>query len=91
MLVPWAMAKPLQTGKQAVNLAPGGVRVSRIRRDPPPKVKAKEVTIADRNERDAWVVVVGVITFALAIAVVVVGVGGWTGWSPRQVTIEWND
>jgi len=83
------MARPLPSGKKSVDLAAtGSVRVSRIRRDPPPKVKAKEVTIADRDQRDAWIVVLGVITFALAIAVIVVGVGGWTGFSPREYTVH---
>ena len=82
------MARPLPTAKQSVDLAAsGGVRVSRIRRDPPLKLQDKEPTIRERDVRDAWVVVVGVIAFALAIAVVVVGVGGWTGWSPREYTI----
>lgn len=78
------MASPLQTGKRSVNLAGSGARVSKIRRDPPPKVK--EVTLADRDERDERRVVFGVIAFTLAIIVVVVGLGSWLGWSPRDYT-----
>ena len=52
------MAAPLKTGKQTVNLASSGVKVSRIRRDPPPKVKVKEV---DPDEVDRNDVVIGVL------------------------------
>ncbi|MDQ3479039.1 MAG: hypothetical protein M3438_07785, partial [Pseudomonadota bacterium] len=65
------MAAPLQTAKQSVNLAAGGVRVSRIRRDPPPVVK--QVANVDPEERDARTVVIGVVTFALALAVIILG------------------
>jgi hypothetical protein len=78
------MASPLHTPKQAVDLATTPKRVSRIRRDPPPKVK--EVTIADRDERDARIVVIGVIAFALAVVIVIVGLSSAFGWSPRQYT-----
>ena len=83
------MARPLQTSKQAVNLAASGARVSKIRRDPPPKVK--EVTIADRDERDARIVVIGVIAFTLAVLAVIIGLAAYKGWSPRQVTLEVDD
>jgi hypothetical protein len=78
------MASPLQTGKQAVDLAAGGTRVSKIRRDPPPKVK--EVTIADRDERDARIVAIGVTAFALAVVIIIIGLSSAFGWSPRQYT-----
>jgi len=78
------MANPLQTGKQAVDLATPGKRVSKIRRDPPPKVK--EVTVADRDERDARIVVIGVVAFALAVVIIIVGLSSAFGWSPRQYT-----
>ena len=80
------MTKPLQSGKQAVDLAGKGARVSRIRRDPPPKVK--EITVADVEERDARMVVVGVIAFTLAIVAVILGFASWTGWSPSQHPIN---
>lgn len=78
------MAAPLQPGKRSVNLAVSGVRVSKIRRDPPPKVK--EATIADRDERDARIVVIGVVVFALALVVAIIGLSSFTGWSPRHYT-----
>jgi hypothetical protein len=79
------MARPLSTGKQSVNLAPPEVRVSKIRRDPPPVVKEK---VVDPKEREQWVVVVGVLTFALAIFVIIFAFAIYSGWSPRQYTLE---
>ena len=79
------MARPLQTNKKAVNLAAPVVRVSRIRRDPPPPVK--QVSTADIQERDAWTVVVGIMTFALALVIILIGFSNVAGWSPRQHTI----
>ena len=70
------MASPLKTGKQSVRLG-APVRVSRIRRDPPPV--AKKVVEVDPSERDAWTVVVGVVAFALAIAVIIVGISAYQG------------
>ena len=81
------MAKPLQSGKKSVNLATSGPRVSRIRRDPPPKVKEKEVDLDVVDRRD---VVIGVLAFALAICVIIISFGSWSDWSPREYTIEVN-
>jgi hypothetical protein len=78
------MASPLKTGKQSVNLAAGEVRVSRIRRDPPPAVK--EIVVRDPEERDARTVVIGVVVFALALFVIAIGFSSFAGWSPRQYT-----
>lgn len=80
------MASPLQAGKQSVDLKAPAVRVSRIRRDPPPVVK--EVDPADLEEREAWAVVIGVISFALALAVIIVGLGGVGGWSPSEYNVH---
>ena len=76
------MARPLPSGKQSVSLASSGPRVSRIRRDAPPP--APEVVVAERNERDARMVAVGIITFALALVVIGVAVMSYIGWSPRS-------
>ncbi len=65
------MASPLQTGKQSVNLAGPSVRGSRIRRDPPPAVK--EINIRDRDERNQRIVVAGVLLFALAFIIIIIG------------------
>jgi len=81
------MARPNPTGKQSVNLAPSGVKVSRIRRDPPPAVKEK---IVDLKERERWEVAVGVLAFTLALFVIMLGFGSYSGWSPREYTLELN-
>lgn len=78
------MARPLPSGKQSVSLASSGVRVSRIRRDPPPP--PPEVVVAERNERDARMVAVGIITFALALVVITLAFMSYIGWTPRQYT-----
>ena len=80
------MARPLQTRKQTVDLAAPGVRVSRIRREPPAKVK--EVPIRDREERDRLVVIAGVVVFACALVAVLVGVASAWGWSPAQYSLH---
>jgi hypothetical protein len=78
------MASPLPSAKQTVNLAAPGVRGSRIRRDPPPKVK--EISIADRNERDRRNVLLGIFMSAAAVVAILIGFSSYTGWSPRQYT-----
>lgn len=80
------MAAPLPTSKATVNLATPGVKVSRIRRDPPPVVKQSE--IEDPRERDVRVVVTGLVVFGLAIAVVVFAIGRVAGWSPAQEQVN---
>jgi hypothetical protein len=79
------MARPLPSGKQSVNLAEPGVRVSKIRRDPPPKLK--EIVVRDRDEQDRRMVVIGVATFTLALLVILLAIASYTGWSPRQYTV----
>jgi hypothetical protein len=78
------MVSPLHTAKQVVDMASGEVRVSRIRRDPPPVLKA--VKPVDHDERDARVVVIGILTFALAIFVIVMAFSSYAGWSPGNYT-----
>ena len=80
------MARPLQTGKKSVNLASPPAPGSRIRRDPPPKVK--EIVVRDPEERDQWAMIVGVLAFALAIFVITLAFVSYSGWSPRQYTVE---
>lgn len=79
------MARPLASEKKSVDLAPSGPRVSRIRRDPPPKVKEKEVDLDTVDRRD---VMIGVIAFALAIAVIILAFGSFQGWTPREYIVE---
>ena len=80
------MASPLNTGKQAVDLAAPAVRGSRIRRDPPPKLKA--ISIEERNERDRRLAMIGIVAFALAICVIILAVSSYNGWSPREYTVH---
>ncbi len=79
------MASPLSTRKQAVNLSTGEVRVSKIRRDPPPKIK--EIPLRDPEEHDRITVAVGVLTFALALVVILIGFSSFKGSSPREYII----
>lgn len=78
------MASPLPTAKETVNLAAPGVRASRFRRDPPPPVK--EISIADRNERDRRKVLIGIVVSATLLVVILAGFASYSGWSPRQYT-----
>ena len=79
------MASPLQTGKRSVNLT-AGVGGSRIRRDPPPV--AKPVAVRDPEERERWMVIVGVVAFALAIVAVTIGLSSASGWSPGEYKVH---
>ena len=76
------MASPLASGKQSVSLTSAGSRVSKIRRDPPPTVK--EVEVLDPDKRDTRTVVLGILTFTLALLVIAIGVSSFLGWSPRD-------
>ena len=79
------MASPLRTGKQSVNLT-APVRVSRIRRDPPPPVKA--ISDHDRRERDKRIAIIGIVAIAVALFIILLAVGSVIGWSPRQYTLR---
>ena len=83
------MASPLKNAKQSVNLAAPRVPGSRIRRDPPPAVK--EVTVVDLEDRDRRDVIVGVLVFALALFVILIGFSSFTGWSPADYEIHLDD
>ena len=84
------MTRPLPTGKKSIDLAAPTVRVSRIRRDPPPKVK--EITAAEIKERDARTIVIGVTAFALALFVILFAFSGFQGrsaqWDPVEIRYE---
>lgn len=85
------MAQPLPAAKKAVDLA-GGVRRtgSRIRRAPPPGPE-KKLTAAQLRERELWVVVTGMIAVALALALIMLAVARWGGWSPRDYVVVISD
>ena len=82
------MARPLPTRKQSVDLGSGEVRVSRIRRDPPPPEKPKELRHPDVVNRSA--VVIGVLVFAVALIVILFAFTIFSGydWSPKQVVLH---
>ena len=80
------MTRPLSTGKKSVTLTSPEGRVSKIRRDPPPAVK--ELVVRDRDERDTWMVVIGIVTFALALFIIILAFASYSGWSPRQYTVQ---
>ena len=81
------MATPLATpAKQPVSLA-GEVRVSKIRRDPPPAA-AKTTVVPDREYVDRRAVGVGITAFALAILAIIAGVSSYNGWSPSDTVVR---
>lgn len=80
------MAQPLRSGKQAVDLAKGGPKVSRIRRDPPPPPPRK-VTPGELRQQEAKVILVGLFAATLAIALILFQVAQWAGWSPADTRI----
>ena len=80
------MAQPLNSAKQTVDLSAPGSRGSRIRREPPPKVK--EIPIRDREERERLVVILGVVAFACALAALLVGIASAAGWSPSAYDVH---
>ena len=59
--------------------------MSRIRRDPPPVVKEKIVNL---EEHDQWTVVLGVLTFALAIFVLIVAFSRYSDRSAPGYAVE---
>ncbi len=66
----------MKPGKQSVELRP-----SRIRRDPVPAAKPidpNKQPLWFSSERETWVVVVGVVLFALALAIITLGVSDFT-------------
>lgn len=80
------MARPLSTGKQAVDLAATGPRVSKIRRDPPPVVR--KTVVPDREEGDRRAAAIGIVAVALALAIIIVGIGSYNGWSPSEQVVR---
>ena len=86
------MAAPLPTAKKTVDLAASrGVRVSRIRRDPPPTVKEKVITRAELRWREAWMLAIGITAMAIALFVVLIAISRWAGWSLTDYEIVWRE
>ena len=80
------MASSFQMGKHSVDLAASRVPGSRIRRNPPPVVQ--EVAPVDLEQRDARTVIIGVITFALALFVITIALSSVGSWSPSEQTVH---
>ncbi len=72
MLGTGVMARDLHMAKQSVNLAGGGVRVSRIRRDPP-SVAKKNVADRDPEKSEARTVFIGILSFEIALFIIILG------------------
>ena len=66
------VSKQWKPSKPTVELAPGAARPSKIRREPPAPVEHKSVRPYP-SEREVWTVVIGVVLFALAIAIITIG------------------
>ena len=77
------MASPLKIAKPTVDT---GTRVpgSRIRRDPPPPTPVKKLDVRDPNADDRRMAIIGIVSIALAMFVIVVGFSAMGGWTPRQ-------
>ncbi len=74
--------------KQSVNLTTPGVRVSRIRRDPPPASAVKEIPVADRDELNRRNALIGIAAFTLAFVVIIFALSSVVGWSPSEYTVH---
>jgi hypothetical protein len=72
------MSKTATSRKPTVGLTPDAPKPSRIRREPPPLEKPKELRTYVSSEREQWVVTIGVLLFALAIFVITIGVSEYT-------------
>ena len=72
------MSKASTSRKPKVALAADAPRESRIRRDPPPPEKPSALRSFYTPEQEGWVVVTGVILFALAIFVISLAVSEYT-------------
>jgi hypothetical protein len=84
------MSRQWEPKKKTVELQPEA-RPSRIRREPSPGKLAKTTVVPERDERDRWVVAIGIATFTLAIVIIAVGAGSYVGWwSPSQYSLTLN-
>ena len=77
------MASPLKNAKATVDTS-SRVPGSRIRRDPPPAAPVKKLEVKDVDERDRRMAIIGIIGFAIAFFVIIVGFSSVNGWTPRQ-------
>ena len=65
--------------RQTVQLNPAAQqRPSRIRRDPPPAAPQPKALNPYPTERETWAVAIGVVLFALAITIIIIGISDYT-------------
>lgn len=83
------MAAPLSPMKQSVDLSAAAPKGSRIRRDPQPV--ERQTVVLSRSERDRRTVLLGIAVSAGLLVTILAGFASYSGWSPRQVTINWSE
>lgn len=66
------MASTHPPRKKSVDLGARGVRVSRIRRDPPPRPE-RTISAQEIRDREAWTTAGGITLVALALLAILVG------------------
>jgi hypothetical protein len=67
------VSKQWKPGRETVEMRP-----SKIRRDPPAQPVVKQTMLPDSDEREAWTVGIGVLLFAIAIAIIILAVSDYT-------------
>ena len=69
------MNKPWTPKRATVELRP-----SRIRRDPPPPAPVAKPSALNAypTERETWTVIIGVLMFAIAITIIIIGFSDYT-------------
>ena len=80
------MSKPWTPNRPTVEL-----RVSKIRRDPPPPPRSERQSVLPDSEIDeTWVVVIGILAFALAITILIFSASDYfgPGHEPAPITIS---
>jgi len=80
------MAVTFKARKQTVDLAAPRIAGSRIRRNPPPP--PGKPPVLDREDREKLGTTFGVLGVALALVVVILAVGIYAGWSPREYEVH---
>ena len=48
----------------------------------------KEIEVRDQGEHDTRTVLIGIVTFALAIVVIGIAVSSYAGWTPRSYIVR---
>lgn len=71
------MFKSSNPGRKTVELS-APAAPSRIRREPPPPPKVIRKANEYPTEREAWTVAIGVVMFAIALAIIIIGVSDFT-------------